>query len=492
VREHDHVTADAVPMVGIVVVNYFGGEMTIECLESLERLTWPRERLAACLVDNGSDPGWAGSVRARFPWLRFVSAGANLGFAGACNLGIDALSDCEFVALLNNDAIPEPDWLEPLVDVLRTDEGLWAATPKVLFDRRYLPLQVHSQAAAPGGGDTRTLGVQLLGVKVDEEEVLDGLLLVKGFWGWEHDAASGSFAWTDGAAQALVPATRPRPDQLAIRVAALSPRLVEVAAGQATTTAQADASPIEVRLARPGPPVDVVNNVGTTLLGSGHVADRGYLEPDLGQYDASEEVWGWSGAAVLLRRRVLEELGRFEHRFFLYYEDADLSWRARNRGWRCRYVPTSVVRHRHSATTGKHPALVAHLAERNRLLTLTRNAPPRMTLAALGAMAWDLARAAWAVGVLRLAAGRRPITHHVIGRARVLVGDVRLVPSTGWSRTPASSDAGRGSSGRAGRIRAISSARRRVFSSKRLTSQLRCPETPIRNKVENRNSADGP
>ena len=63
-------------------------------------------------------------------------------------------------------------------------------------------------------------------------------------------------------------------------------------------------------------------------------------------------MWGWCGAAVLLRRRYLEEVGRFDERLFMYAEDADLSWRGARRGWRYRYVPTSVVRHEHRASSG--------------------------------------------------------------------------------------------------------------------------------------------
>ena len=119
----------------------------------------------------------------------------------------------------------------------------------------------------------------------------------------------------------------------------------------------------------------MLNNVGSVVLADGHGADRGYLERDAGQFDEVEEVFAWCGAAVLLSREYLETVGLFEDRYFLYYEDFDLSWRGRAEGWRYLYVPASVVRHVHSASSVEGSRLFQHYDERNRLLTLTRNAP---------------------------------------------------------------------------------------------------------------------
>jgi len=62
-----------------------------------------------------------------------------------------------------------------------------------------------------------------------------------------------------------------------------------------------------------------------------------------------QEVFGASGGAALLRRRMLEDLGGFDGSFFLFLEDVDLAWRARMRGWRALYAPSAVVDHHHSA-----------------------------------------------------------------------------------------------------------------------------------------------
>jgi GT2 family glycosyltransferase len=128
---------------------------------------------------------------------------------------------------------------------------------------------------------------------------------------------------------------------------------------------------------------DVINNVGNMLGPTWEIHDRGLGEVDEGQYDRDEDVWGWCGATVLLSRAYLADVGRFDERLFLYAEDTDLAWRGAHRGWRYRYVPASVVRHLHRASSGgERTPLVDHLNRRNRLVVVTRHGGAR---AAIGA-----------------------------------------------------------------------------------------------------------
>jgi GT2 family glycosyltransferase len=184
------------------------------------------------------------------------------------------------------------------------------------------------------------------------------------------------------------------------------------------------------RLPVSGPPVDIVNNVGSVLIEGGYGADRGYLEPDEGQYDAPADVFAWCGGSVLLRPAYLADVGLFDERFFLYYEDTDLSWRGRSRGWRYRYVPGAVARHIHAASTGEGSPVFQHYVERNRLLMLAKNAPARMA-----------AHAVWRYLLTTLSYARRDLVAPVLGlhrprpttvvrRARSFVDFLRLAPAT--------------------------------------------------------------
>jgi GT2 family glycosyltransferase len=132
---------------------------------------------------------------------------------------------------------------------------------------------------------------------------------------------------------------------------------------------------------------DVIQNAGIVLLSDGSAGDRGAGQVDRGQFDRQEEVFGGCGAALLLRREMLADVGDFDETFFAYYEDTDLAWRMRLRGWRAIFEPSAVVEHVHAATNRPASTLMRFYADRNRLFTVLKNAPwafVRTSFASLG------------------------------------------------------------------------------------------------------------
>jgi GT2 family glycosyltransferase len=80
---------------------------------------------------------------------------------------------------------------------------------------------------------------------------------------------------------------------------------------------------------------------------------RGHGEPDQGQYDTPEPIFGACAGAALYRRAALDEVGLLDPDFYAFYEDVDWSFRAQLAGFGCRYVPTATAYHVGSATLGK-------------------------------------------------------------------------------------------------------------------------------------------
>jgi len=383
-------------------------------------------------VENGSTDGVAARVRAELPGVRVIDAGANLGFGGGCNLALADLAGVDYVALVNNDAHVEPGWLRPLVDALESDATVGAANPKILFFDRFVDVHLSSDTAERGLGDRRPLGVRLSGARVGAESAWERVQLVSGFWGLEHGAdGGGAFQWTGGLAHLRVPAGRAHCE---LRLAADTERTVLATSGARRTELRVTPAPAWYEVALDGEPFDVLNNVGSVVLADGHGADRGYMERDEGQFDEVEEVFAWCGAAVLLSRDYLETVGLFEDRYFLYYEDFDLSWRGRAEGWRYLYVPASVVRHVHSASSVEGSRLFQHYDERNRLLTLTRNAPP--ALAVREAVRHPLITVSYARrDILAPLVHRRPPSVETVRRRMQAYGAyVRLLPEALASR----------------------------------------------------------
>ena len=79
------------------------------------------------------------------------------------------------------------------------------------------------------------------------------------------------------------------------------------------------------------------------------VRERGHGRIDHGQFEKEGFIFGVGGAVAFYRRKMLEEVKQgaffFDPSFRMFYEDLDLSWRARNRGWKAYYVPTALACH---------------------------------------------------------------------------------------------------------------------------------------------------
>jgi GT2 family glycosyltransferase len=121
---------------------------------------------------------------------------------------------------------------------------------------------------------------------------------------------------------------------------------------------------------------EIIDNVGHLMYRDGTFRGRGRLERDRGQYDREEEVLSPSGCAFLVRKAALDEAGLFDEDFFIYGDDADLSLRVRLAGWKAVYVPSALVYHKYSATTGAYSPFKAFLVERNRIWLTVKCFPP--------------------------------------------------------------------------------------------------------------------
>jgi len=108
--------------------------------------------------------------------------------------------------------------------------------------------------------------------------------------------------------------------------------------------------------------------------------DRGWNEPDDGQYDQTEYVFGACAAAALYRREMIAAIslddGFFDPDFFTYREDADVAWRAQLFGWRCIYAPQAVAHHVRRVVNGSRlgaPAVLKMHSVKNRFLMRIKN-----------------------------------------------------------------------------------------------------------------------
>lgn len=275
----------------------------------------------------------------------------NVGFPAGANEGARHATG-DVIAFLNDDARAGEGWLESAAAALE-DPTVAAVGPKVVLSGRFLEVLLDDEPWwAPN--DARPLGRKLVSVTLSGKQVLP-YILGPGVHRMETEPdpeGSGEirWRWTTG---------RPHPFYVPL----------PAGSGQVELVVNGDA-------VRPARVVDLVNSVGSYLRSDGYVGDIGADCADDEGYDTWEERFALTGAALVTTREVIEKVGSFEDRFFAYYEDTDWCWRARLQGYRLLFDPTVTVRHERGATSGGVLSRrVQFLLERNRLLTLLRNAP---------------------------------------------------------------------------------------------------------------------
>jgi hypothetical protein len=258
------------PRVRVVVLNYDGGEMTLRCLDALRRLDYPTDRLEVVMVDNGSIDGIVDRLRSDYPEVVVREPLANLGFAGGCNLGIGDPSAGDYVALLNNDAVPDPGWLTPLVATLEADATLGAASSKILFADRYWGVRIDAPI-------TGTRSVRLSGLDLDGLTVWNDAKFDAGFGGPEPRPGEPGARWTHRRAEVRVVAGDAEPKRISVRLSADSPRTVTLDTGGDVRHVTVEPQPAWHTIDLPDAPHDVINNVGSNLFAGGFGGDRGAL-----------------------------------------------------------------------------------------------------------------------------------------------------------------------------------------------------------------------
>lgn len=371
------------PFVRVVVVNFDGGDTTLRCLDALSNQSYERSRREITLIDNASIDGLVWKVPLRYPDVHLISLLNNEGFARGNNLAMRDLVGVDFIALLNNDTIPEPTWLEELVAALEHDDSIGAVCSKMVFNKRVMGVEI----------DSHSNPIIVKDVQISDRSIIDSVVFDERFTLKGHELSPsperqilgvGSLWYEPTTESSAFPAT------LKVIVEAVEPCTVSVrtASGATRTSVERGISTLSVGIDSLS---DVINNAGGGVFPGLHGGDVGFKEVDFGQYEEPREVFSFCGGAVALRAEALKEVGLFDPSFFLYYEDMDLSWRMRYAGWKISYAPKSVVRHEHAFSSGEWSPFFRFWVDRNRRLTLVKNAPtPAAVKAVIGAAVWAI------------------------------------------------------------------------------------------------------
>jgi len=245
------------PKVSIIILNWSGLEDTIECLESLKKITYPNYDVI--VVDNGSAGDDAEVLKEKFgSYIHVIRNDKNYGFAEGNNIGMRyALhnSSPDYFLILNNDTVVDSRFLTELVKVAETNEKLGIDSPKMCY--------------------------------YDKPHMIS--------------SAGARIKWHLGLGE----------------------------------------------------------NIGIGKI-------------DTGQFDSISEVDCLLGAALLMKRSMVQEIGLFDERFFLLLEDTDLCIRAKKREYEIKLSPCSKIYHKGGFSAGRG-TLYLYYMYRNRLLLLKKH-----------------------------------------------------------------------------------------------------------------------
>ncbi len=121
-------------LVTIVIPTFNQLHHTKACLAALQKTLSPVLRTRVQIIDNASQDGtqdYLAGLAQEWPMMRWHGLEENRGFNYASNLGAE-MADSEFLVFLNNDTIPQPEWLEALLEPMRGDR-IGIVGPKLVF-----------------------------------------------------------------------------------------------------------------------------------------------------------------------------------------------------------------------------------------------------------------------------------------------------------------------------------------------------------------------
>ncbi|MDP4039281.1 MAG: glycosyltransferase family 2 protein [Candidatus Pacearchaeota archaeon] len=121
-------------LVSIIVLNYNGKDCLDNCIKSLTKLNFPKDKYEIIVVDNNSpDESW--KIVKKFRKVKLIRSMENTGFAGGNNIGVKHAKG-KYIALINNDAEADSEWLNQLLKPLEKDKSVAASTGIVYYGKK--------------------------------------------------------------------------------------------------------------------------------------------------------------------------------------------------------------------------------------------------------------------------------------------------------------------------------------------------------------------
>ena len=347
--------------VSVVIVNFNGKKYIDPLFESLCGQKNTGFSFEIVFVDNASSDDSVAYLKEKYADrldnLVIVESKQNLGFAGGNNMGV-ANAHGEYIVLLNNDTAPNPDWLENLFLYAKNHEDVVMVNSKLLFYYDFIRLRFSTQDK-----------IQLLPVVLlnSQECRIDAKFCKNVLYSPDQITCFGH-------SEICVPLLAGITDYtVRLRFAQFAPtdRVLFDGMSMGMEDGQLEFSVDKTTIEQNA--FSLVQNAGSGITENLDGYDIGFCMEDGEQFCREYEISNGCGGAMMFRKADFEKCGGFDERFFMYYEDTDLSFRMKKDGGKIMYNPNAIVRHFHAGSSGEWSPFFTYHVCKNKLLFVAKN-----------------------------------------------------------------------------------------------------------------------
>ena len=348
--------------VSIIIVNYNGKKYLDILFESLKCLIHSDFEYEIVFVDNASSDGSAEYVREKHEGaienLTIIPSKENLGFAGGNNLGV-ANAKGKYIVLLNNDTKPESDWLESLYHYIASRPDVVMVNSKLVFFYDFIKIRFYTRDKIIL---KREIRINHKPYQIDSKFCRNALCepdqlvcfghteiyipLIDGGKDYLFEFDPIYCNETDGIIQ--------------------DENQVSMQAGKTNSLLINKEAVLEKK-------ITLIQNAGSGINKNLDGYDIGFCQEDCEEYNHEYEISNGCGASIIFRKDDFIKCGGFDERFFMYYEDADLSCRMKRDGRKIFFCPDSKIRHVHAGSSGEWSPFFIYHVSKNKLLFVSKN-----------------------------------------------------------------------------------------------------------------------
>lgn len=349
--------------ISVITVNYNGQRFLKNLIQSLDSVYTSDFPFEFVFVDNASTDDSISEFCnltkniTGIEW-KVVKSNKNLGFAGGNNLGVKN-AKYDFVYLLNNDTIPSNSFLSGSLETILNDESIGIVASKLVFLPKFIAISIEIEPEYE--------------CKLQRDILINGKVYTLDSRYGEYLNFSGNYLNIKNTVVVPIPLPEEFQSELKINFF-LEDSKTKTISIEGHIYEFAQKIEIRIKIDNDRRRFDLIQNAGSRLVGRFYGQDIGSGELDAGQYDLSHDLEMACGAALLMKKHDFLKIGGFDEKFFMYYEDSDLSLRLKRKlGKRIVFQPKSIVRHIHTGSSKEWSPFFVYYVYRNRLLFILKN-----------------------------------------------------------------------------------------------------------------------